>query len=78
MGKEKCVSPKIAVGTKGSAHTPITSAEVGRGKRVAINKRSQDKSTKNNNHKINRQFFGFLPSSITRNLSYFPEKLIIH
>ena len=29
------VSPKMAVGTKGSSHTPITRAEVGGGKRVS-------------------------------------------
>lgn len=33
-GKRKGVSPKMAVGTKGSAHNPITSAEVGGGKRI--------------------------------------------
>jgi len=30
---------------------PPTSAEVGGGKRIAVNKRSQDKSTENNNNK---------------------------
>lgn len=52
--EKECVSPKIAVGTKGSAQT---SSEVGGGKRMAVNKKMVISIQKSKIH--NKNFFFF-------------------